>query len=417
MATLNVDFEFAEKYKPFVDDFIKSGHTRYSLYGGRDSGKSTAAYMLIVLVALTEGSVMIARRYKTNIKGSSFNGIAKIIKKYKLQDYFVIPKAKLQITCKINGNTIDFAGLDSFDKLKSGETQEGNYRLLVFEESQEISSRSICDEVISCYERGENSDGFRVLWIFNPPPNRKHWLNLELRQSDEKHGLMALKVNYTDIPEKWVGKQQLKEINRIKEINHNLYRYRYLGEAIPVEDVIFENVRVERITDEQIATWIANDRCLFVGMDYGYSPDPNAANMCYYDIQNRLLYIFKEYHSYKQNNQQISDGLERAGFSKDYIITCDNDEKTIRDLNAFGWHAIAAKKHNLRDIGFSWLQCLNGIIIDGIRCPYTAEEFVNYHYITNKDGVVKSMYPEGQADHHIADIRYAVEKLYMKAGV
>ena len=413
-----LNFTFAPKYKEFIDDFLHSKHKEYSIYGGRDSGKSTTLYMLILLIVMMEGCVVVIRRHFNSLRGSSFNGICKIIRNYGLEDYFIITKSPLLITCKINGYTIEFKGLDDYNKVKSSETSAGAYRLAVFEEAQEIENKEKCEEAISSYERGEGSFGFRTIYVWNPPGNKNHWLNLTMRDSEPGYRL-AMLVNYYDIPKKWVG-QDLVKIERCKRLTPKVYRNRYLGEPVAADDLVFENVELKEITDEQIEFWLSTKNGLFAGMDFGYRPDPNAACMMHYDIQKRTLYIFKEFHGGELNNKQISDGLDKAGFYKWMRITSDKDEKTIKDLKDFGWDIKSAiKGPGSVETGFEWLSGLDAIIIDPVRCPYTSTEFSEYHRCFDKAGNIKSGYKDtdNQADHHIAAVRYGMEPLIRKAGM
>ena len=416
----NIDFEFADIYKEFINDFLESKHSRYSLFGGRDSAKSTTAYMLELLTVLTTGNVMVVRRYKNNIPSSSYNGLIKIISQYKLNHLFKIKKSPIQIQCLVNGYCIDFQGLDNPDKIKSAEASVGVYKLLVFEEAQEISQRALCDEVISTFERGENSDGFKCLWIFNPPPNKKSWHNLELRESNDDLDLKALRVNYCDIPKEWVGLQQLKEIARVKKNNSKLYKYRYLGEPIAAEDIVFENVVIETISDKSIEQWEVSDDYIFNGLDFGWT-DPNAAITAHYDIDNRVLYIYREFYKNHLNSEQLYNSLINAGFDEGYRMIADSaSPDKIADLHSFGWNIIGCNKKAVSvKAGFEWLMGLTAIVIDEQRCPNVAAEFTEYHYELDKDGGISDsqLYKWSQADHTISATRYALEKLIKTAGV
>lgn len=414
-----LNFTFAPKYKDFIYDILHSMHQEYSLYGGRNGGKSTALYMLIVIIVAMEGCVVVIRRNFNTLRGSSFNGIVKVIKKYKLMKYFKITKSPLQITCKVNGNTIDFKGLDDYNKVKSSETDEpdADYRLAVFEEAQEMENKEKCEEAISSYERGEGSFGFRTIYVWNPPGNKYNWLNVGMRDSEQGYRL-AMLVNYYDIPKKWVG-QDLVKIERCKRLTPKIYRNRYLGEPIAAEDLVFENVEIQEITDKQIDTWFKEDEYLFCGLDLGYKPDVNACVFMKYDPENKFLYIFREFYKGELNNQQISDGLESAGFSRDYLIISDKDEKTINDLRYLGWRIQSAVKGpGSLEQGFKWLQGLEGIIIDEKRCPNSAREFTEYHYCIDKTGRIKDGYhdTQHQDDHTIAAVRYGTEHYWRRAG-
>ena len=62
-----------------------------------------------------------------------------------------------------------------------------------------------------------------------------------------------------------------------------------------------------------------------------------------------------------------------------------------------------------------WLQSLNEIVIDNARCPYTAQEFLDYEYERDKDGNVISGYPD-KDNHHIDAVHYATETIWRKKG-
>ena len=62
-----------------------------------------------------------------------------------------------------------------------------------------------------------------------------------------------------------------------------------------------------------------------------------------------------------------------------------------------------------------WLQSLVKIVIDNVRCPYAAEEFLNYEHEINKDGEYISAFPD--ADNHAIDaVRYATNRIWKRRG-
>lgn len=412
------DVKFAEYYRDFIKDLDSGKHRIYSEYGGRDSAKSSTMYLYSIKTVINDGNVIFIRRYYKSIEGSCYRGVIKWINKLGLKNQFIIRRSPFRIICKKTGYTIEFGGLDSPDKINSTESLDGYYTLCVFEETQEIETKLKTDRVIQTFNRGEGSEFFRAVYIFNPPPNKYHWTNTELRKNIEGYQL-ALKVNYYNIPKAWVGKKALEDIHRLKEINPKLYRYAYLGEPISAEDTVFENVELRKITDEQINDWFKEDEYLFCGLDFGYKPDVNAAVFMKYDPDTRFLYIFREFYKGVLNNKQISDGLETAGFSKDYLIVADNDEKDIADLQSMNWRIQSAVKGpGSVEAGFKWLQGLHKIIVDERRCPNTARELLEYHYCFDKSGTIRHGYKDtdNQADHAIAAIRYGMEPYWRRAG-
>ena len=100
-------------------------------------------------------------------------------------------------------------------------------------------------------------------------------------------------------------------------------------------------------------------------------------------------------------------------------ITADSAEpKSIADFRAFGADMRGAiKGAGSRDAGFKWLQGLDAIVIDPERCPHAADEFTLYEYeIDKRSGDVMSGYPDGQPDHCMDAVRYAMEAVYRRAG-
>ena len=61
-----------------------------------------------------------------------------------------------------------------------------------------------------------------------------------------------------------------------------------------------------------------------------------------------------------------------------------------------------------------WLQSLDAIVIDPVRCPDTAAEFTGYEYARDpRSGEVLPGYPDLN-NHHIDAVRYAVERLWRR---
>lgn len=414
---ITFNFEYADAYRQFLEDYDSNKYNRFSLYSGRGGGKSTAFHQLI-LEELETGCVAVVRRYWNTNKGSVYNGVKKLLNKLEktnpgISKRYKCTETPLLIVNKDTGYALQFFGLDSYQKTKSLEPYKSHFNLVVAEECQEIELRDKVDEFVVTIQRG-SSNNVKILYIWNPPPKKSHWTNTDLRKTIDDY-MGAYYFTYMDLPIKWLGGNFIKEAEHWKKTNLKVYRYRYLGEPIAAEDTIFTNIETRVITDKEINSWQRDDNWIVCGLDFGFSPDPNAANEMYYDDEERILYIYKEFHQGKLNNQQISDGLEAAGFDKDLMIIADNDEKDIRDLRRFGWTIQAAKKTK-REAGFKWLQGLKAIVIDPYRCPYTAEEFTEYVYKLNREGSITGLFPEGQEDHHMSAVRYATRRIWRRGG-
>lgn len=434
---LTAEYEVLAVFEEVLEA-MQQGYRHYALWGGRAGGKSIFIHNDdIDEVVQGNGSICYVRYYKESLRETVFQDVCDTIEEMGLSDIFDITVSPLLIRCKINTCCISFLGLDSYQKKKGLkppqlpdkkrkqyekelgikiEKKMTPFLRVVYEEVQEILDKRKVEEFNATVLRGLSKDCI-FFYLFNPKSNPNSWENTDLRTTIDGY-LFSKKVTYKGVPVRLLGEGFIEEAERLKEINYNLYLYRYEGEPISCEDRIFENTKFRRITDEQIERWLDEDTDIYQGLDFGYHPDPNAGNTMHYDRESRILYIFNEFNQGKLNNQQISQGLDKAGILRDYRITADNDSKTINDLKDLGWDIRAAiKGPGSRDTGMEWLQGLTQIVIDEKRCPKTAEEFENYIYKVNKDGEVKGMYPEGQKDHHIAAVRYAMEVVWRRKGM
>ena len=91
-------------------------------------------------------------------------------------------------------------------------------------------------------------------------------------------------------------------------------------------------------------------------------------------------------------------------------MVCDSAEpKSIAELNDLGIRAIGARKGpDSVEYGTKWLQDLNKIIIDPVRCPKTAEEFSEYELERDRSGELIARFPD-KDNHSIDAVRYSRE--------
>ena len=92
------------------------------------------------------------------------------------------------------------------------------------------------------------------------------------------------------------------------------------------------------------------------------------------------------------------------------IIICDSAEpKSIAEMSSYGLRVIGAKKGpDSVEYGIKWLQDLEEIIIDPIRCPKTAKEFSEYELESDGNDGFKPFFPD-RNNHSIDAVRYSRE--------
>jgi phage terminase large subunit len=162
-------------------------------------------------------------------------------------------------------------------------------------------------------------------------------------------------------------------------------------------------VELRAITQDEIAAF---DR-IRQGLDFGYAVDPLCFERMHYDRKRRRLYLFTEISGLNLFNRQFWDKAQRFN---DVVTIADSAEpKSIAELKSWGMKIKGAKKGpGSVEFGIKWLQDLEQIVIDPERCPLAAKEFINYALETDRNGIVKSQFPD--KDNHSCDcVRYGLE--------
>ena len=425
---------FAKVYNSAFKAIMAHKKERYTFTGGRASCKSSFISICIVLliVMFPDYNALVIRKTANTLRRSVFNQIVWAIKILHLEKRFKISKsttAALPIVYNRNAYTqqmIYFTGCEDPEKVKSIKPESGYFAVLWVEEKTEFSANELQNIRISALRGG---DAFYIFESYNPPSATRRWCNIEARTPDSNR--MVVHTTYLDIPAAWLGDAILHDIAHTKETNERAYRNIYMGEATGTGLNVFENIHLQPITDDQIRAF----DYLYRGVDWGFYPDPfQYVAMAY---KGATLYVFDEFRLYKHGNIEAFDALKghmntqydryrfdtRQEGEKDRIaverITADSAEpKSIADFRAFGADMRGAiKGAGGRDAGFKWLQGLDAIIIDPARCPHAADEFTLYEYeIDKRSGDVMSGYPDGQPDHCMDAVRYAMEKVYRRAG-
>lgn len=153
-------------------------------------------------------------------------------------------------------------------------------------------------------------------------------------------------------------------------------------------------------------------------IDWGWYPDPWQYVACAYNPATLTLYIFDEARRNKKSNRETADLLmTEKGVTVSDLLTCDSAEgKSIGDYQSYGLSARGAEKGpGSVDYSMKWLQSLVKIVIDPVRCPYAAQEFVKYEYEKDKDGNPISAYPD-KDNHAIDAVRYAMNPVWKRRG-
>lgn len=256
---------------------------------------------------------------------------------------------------------------------------------------------------------------FVVFKSFNPPKSVLSWANKTVELDKLKKDCFVHSSTYLNVPVEWLGKQFVDDAEWCKQMQPKTYQHEYLGMAVGAGTNVFDNVEARILEDDEIRYY---DN-IYMGIDWGWYPDPFQWCKMYYKHSTRELYFFDEYTCTKTPNKDVWHILqEEKDVTDNDLITADSAEpKSIADFRSYGANCRPAEKGaNSIRYGMKWLQSLNKIVIDPQRCPNTYKEFVEYEYVLTKDGEPTSAFPDGD-DHAISAARYAMERVWKRRGL
>lgn len=402
----------APSFYPVHWDIQDGKHTYYDLYGGRGSTKSSfiGAEMPLGIMQDPAANGIVFRKVASTIGTSVFEQVLWGIDALGANDLWKATTSPYKLTYKPTGQVILFRGLDKAKKLKSIKVARGYLKYLWFEELDEFAGEEEIRSVQQSVMRGGSK--FVVFKSFNPPISRQNWAN-EYVMTPRRNALRH-KSCYTEVPPEWLGEQFFDDAESLKETNLRAYTHEYLGIPVGTGGEVFDNLDIREISDSEKSHF---DN-IYMGIDWGWYPDPYHWGKMHYDSARKTLYIYDEMRCNKTSNLETWNMLVMLkGVTGQDLITADSAEpKSVGDYKDYGSLCRGAIKgpDSVR-YGIKWLQSLNSIVIDPVRCPHTAREFQNYEYERTDDGEIISGYPD--CDNHSIDcVRYAMERVWKRKG-
>ena len=390
---------------------LKTGsHNQLVLKGGRGSAKSSYASIEGILTIIQHKNIhgVVMRKVGNTLRTTVFAQYVWALFTLGLHTRFKATTQPMELTYLPTGQKIMFFGADDAGKIKSLKVPFGYIGYLHLEELDQFGGEEEVRNIEQSVLRG--GEVSIEIKSFNPPRTKDNWANEYCLI--EKPGQLIHHSDYRSTPTEWLGHRFIDDAEFLQEINPAAYEHEYLGIANGTGGMVFENVQPVEITDAQIR----NFDHILNGVDWGWYPDPWAFNRLHYSPAQRTLHIFDEAEEKKTSNQ-LTAQIVQARIRPNEIVTCDSaEEKSVDDYRALGIAAQGADKGpGSREYSFKWLQSLNAILIDPVRCPNTYREFAKYEYERDKHGKVVTGYPDGN-DHHIDAVRYATNRIWKRRG-
>ena len=385
-------------------DILEGKHTHYKLYGGRGSTKSSFVSIEIIYGMMQDPNANAAcfRKVKDTLAESVFEQLLWAIDALEVSHLWKVTLSPLRLTYKPTGQRIVFRGCDDPNKSKSIKVRKGYFKYIWYEERAEFPGDEDERKINQSLMRG--GDKYVVFYTWNPPKSLNSWVNQDVLE--EREDTLCNHSTYLTVPREWLGEQFFIEAEELRKRKILAYRHEYLGEAIGNGGKVFDNIIIQKITDEEIAMF---DK-IRQGLDFGFAADPLAYERMHLNKKQRRLYIFGEVY---QTNLRSSKAVEYIKIlnPENKIITADSEEpRSIDTFNELGLRVVGAKKGpGSVDHGIAYLSDdLDEIIIDPVRCPNAAREFNSYELEKDKNGNFKGGYPD-KDNHSIDAVRYGLE--------
>lgn len=411
MTTYNISEMISPAFRKPHRAIKGGGVSELVAKGGRGSTKSSfvSIEMILLLLKHPDCHAVALRKVGNTLRTSVYAQLCWAIAQLGLASRFRCTVSPMECTYLPTGQKILFFGLDDPGKLKSIKVPFGYIGMAWFEELDQFAGpEEIRNVEQSVFRGGAFSFAFKS---FNPPAMARNWANQYAME--QKPGKLVHHSTYLETPPCWLGPRFLDDAGHLKASNETAYRHEYLGEVVGSGTQVFENLRIEAISDQQIRGF---DRILN-GVDWGWYPDPWAYNRMHYDAARRTLYIFAELRRNRTSNADTAQLVKGQIQPEELVIADSAEEKSIGDYRANGIRCRGAEKGpGSVTYSMKWLQSLGAIVIDQERCPHTAKEFSEYEYERDKKtGEVLEGYPDLN-NHHIDAVRYATNRIWKRRG-
>lgn len=390
------------------EDIVSNQHTYYLMGGGRGSTKSSCASLEIISGVMSDpnANAVVLRKVGRYLKDSVHAQLLWAIDALEVTDLWQERVSPLELVYKPTKQRIVFRGADEPRKIKSTKFKSGYCKFIWYEETDEFHGEDELRTINQSLIRG--GDKFTVFYTYNPPRSKMCWIN----GMEPDSARLAHHSTYLDVPRPWLGEQFFLDAETLKVKKPERYRHEYLGIATGTGAEVFDNAVTREITDTELR---ALDR-IYLGIDWGWYPDPFAFVAVSHNARDKKLYIFEELRRNRTPNAELARLLEKWKRTR---ITADSGgegPKTIADFRSMGFDMRGARKGpGSVEYSMKWLASLEEIVIDPVRCPETAREFLRYEYERDRDGNVITGYPD--ADNHFIDaVRYSLENIWRRGG-
>ena len=384
-------------YHDILNDFKSE---RIVCWGGAGSGKSYMLALKVILTLLAPSRkprrAMVCRKFGSTIMNSVWKDIEHQLQMLGIYKYCKINRTARTIILP-NGAEMLFLPLDDEAKIKS----INQISLIWVEEASDIS-KDIYNQLenrLRAPDRLMPGQSQQILLSFNPVSKAnfvyKEFFDMNGNGKEFQADPMnkVVHTNYTHDP--FLPPSFLKTLENYKKNNPKKYEIYALGKFASLGKLVIEDFEVSPLDLWELER---NDKLQDRnGIDWGWN-DPTAFIFTKVDLEERIIYIYKEIYEKELKINDMYEVLRREGMLRKRFKADSAQPGTIRELYDLGIDVSAAKKGH-------------GSIMDGISYLNDfriIEEFENYSYKQDKSTGEYMDIPLDDGFCHIVDaLRYA----------
>lgn len=399
-----------------VHNSIRYGrHEEFILKGGRSSTKSSVTSIECVLAIIDdpEANVLILRKHQNSVRKSVWNQVLWAMAMLGVSHKFKTNISVLEITYIPTGQKIIMGGLDDPGKWRSTKLEKGRFKIVWFEEAADFNGMEEIRNLRQSIQRGSD-DIFITIFTYNPPNDPRAWINEEAEREYPKR--LIHHSTYLDVPYEWNGRAVYEAAERLRQNNPEAYRHEYMGEAVGrAEQIVFHGKWTVEDFPEPDPDEIYQGR-MFYGIDWGFANDDLAIVRTF--IKDDRIYIDYAEGDVGIEIDQITDKMDEVPGIKKWPILCDsNRPELIKYIQKKGYQAEKVEKwEGIVEDSVQYLRNFEKIVVHP-RCDKLIKELTYYSYKVDRHTQrVLPVIPDGQKDHYIDALRYAINE-YIKGDV
>ena len=359
-----------DKFQPLFD----SDARYFILTGGRGSSKSYTSTLCETTNTFKQGYNCLYTRY--TMTSAELSIIPEFKEKIELiNSSHLFDVQKKEVVNTVTGSRVLFRGI----KTSSG-NQTANLKSLqgistwVLDEAEEMVSETDFDTIDLSIR--SNAQQNRIILIMNPT-TKEHWVYKRFfedmgvkegfngRVDNVQYIHTTYLDNYDNLPQSFIY-----NVEKIRDTNPEKYKHKILGGWLDkAEGVVFTNWEYGKFNPDSLQT--------SVGLDFGFSVDPDAAVEVAIDKAKGIIYLKQLVYRNGLGSSQLAEILKAKARNK-LIIADSAEPRLISDLRNKGLNIRPVKKGTIES-GITLMQDFK-LIVDNDSIDI-AKELNNYAYL------------------------------------